>query len=94
MRELLYYYQIEEAYEELLNEIYPEVEICGYNFESGRAHKLVNDIEFNRGCFDWCSVNFVEVYFENMTTEEIEHYGAIDSTVLYYHVDDINVLGE
>ena len=42
----------EEEYEEQLNEIYGEVEICGMTFDSGRVLKELDPIAFNCGMSD------------------------------------------
>jgi hypothetical protein len=42
----------EEAFEEELNEVYGEVEICGYSFEAGRAYKELDPIGFRCGLSD------------------------------------------
>ncbi len=88
MRTLCFYHEIEEQYEEMLNECYDEVSICGYKYDAGHALKLVDEIAFNCGCNDWSGEIYKEVYFKDMTDEEIEHYGAFNSTIMYCHVDD------
>jgi hypothetical protein len=94
MRNLKFYHEIEEEFEEMLNDCYPEVEICGYSYESGRALKLIDETAFNCGCSDWSSEQYSEVWFADMTEEEIEHYGAFNSTVMYCHVDEVDEVDE
>jgi hypothetical protein len=89
MRTMYFYHEIEEMYEDMLNECYGMIDICGMKYDAGRALKLVDEIAFNVGCNDWSGEIYKEVYFKDMTPEEIEHYGAFNSTVMYCHVDDV-----
>lgn len=43
----------EEEYEDILNEIYGDVEICGISFESARALKELDPIAFDCGFADY-----------------------------------------
>lgn len=42
----------EEAYEEMLDDVYGEVSICGMNYSAGRALKELDPIAFNVGMSD------------------------------------------
>lgn len=39
----------DEEYESYLNEIYPTVNVCGYEYDPGRALRLLDPIAFNVG---------------------------------------------
>ena len=45
----------EERYKEELNEIYGEVEICGYKYPAGDVLKEVDPVAFRVGLADWTS---------------------------------------
>lgn len=43
----------EDDYEGFLNDCYPEVSICGYNYQQGTALKELDPIAFRCGLSDW-----------------------------------------
>lgn len=88
MRALYFYHDIEEQYEDMLNNCYPEVNICGQTYEAGRALRMIDEVAFNCGCSDWSGDDFVTVSYHQMSDEEVEHYGAYNSTLMYCHIDD------
>ena len=45
----------EEEYDEMLNEIYEEVNICGYKYEPSHALKLIDEIAYDTGFNEWQS---------------------------------------
>lgn len=94
MRTLYFYHDIEEQYEEMLNDCYPEVDICGHKYAPGHALKMIDEVAFNVGCSEWSDDEFVEVSFEDMTEAEREHYGAYNSTLMYCTVDEVGDIEE
>lgn len=90
MRALYFYHEIEEQFEDMLNDSYEEVNICGYKYESGRALRLIDETAFRCGCSDWSSEEFEEIYFNDMTEEEREHYIVSENQVMYCHVDEVD----
>lgn len=55
------YDDIESLYEELLNELYPSVDVCGFPYDGGYLLKLVDETAFRCGCSDWSSEEFEEL---------------------------------
>lgn len=47
--DLFFQHQIEEMYEDILNDCYEAINICGYNYDAGRALKLIDKIAFDEG---------------------------------------------
>lgn len=90
MRTMYFYSEIESQYEDMLNESYGMIDICGMKYDAGHALKNVDEIAFRCGCSDWSGEIYQEVYFKDMTPEEIEHYGAYNSTIMYCHVDEVD----
>jgi len=86
MRELHFYHEIEDMFEEMLNDSYESVSICGYNYDAGRALRLIDETAFRCGCSDWSSEEFEEVWAKDMTEEEREHYILSDGQVMYGRV--------
>lgn len=44
-----------ELYEDMLNECYPMVSVCGYEYEPARALKELDPIAYRVGFSDYCS---------------------------------------
>lgn len=88
MRTMYFYHEIESQYEDMLNECYGMIDICGMKYDAGRALKNVDEIAFNVGCSDWSGEIYQEVTFKEMTSEEIDNYIATENTVMYCHVDE------
>lgn len=73
-------YEIEDLFEEQLNEIYGEVEVCSYRYEAGSVLKEVDPTAFRCGCADFISENYSEVwenskflgYISNDTLDNLE----------------------
>jgi len=88
MRDLYYYHELEDMYEEQLNECYEPVSICGYNYDQGHALRNLDPIAFGCGVSEWESEEFDEVHYSDMSAEEIEHYMAIERLVMYVRKDE------
>ena len=91
MRDLYYYHELEDMYEEQLNECYETVSICGMNYDQGHALRNLDPIAFRCGVSEWEGEEFDEIRESDMTEEEIEHYMPIDNTVMYCHKDEYEV---
>jgi len=89
MRTLYFYHEIENQYEEYLNECYSVVDICGYEYEAGRALRLIDETAFRCGVCDFVSEDFEEVTAKDMTKEELEHHfmDKDSSNTLYCRID-------
>ena len=48
-------YDLRERFEDMLNDCYPPVSICGYEYEAGRTLKEIDPIAFDCGFADWIS---------------------------------------
>lgn len=83
MRTLYFYHEIEDMYEELLNECHEPVSICGHNYDQGSALRNLDPIAFRCGVSEWESKEFYEVRFDNMTDEEKKHYAYSADTTMY-----------
>lgn len=90
MRTMYFYHELEDIYEEQLNEIYEPVNICGYDYDAGRALRLIDEIAFGCGVSDWSSEEYEEVSAKDMTTEEREHYILSENQVMYCRKDEID----
>lgn len=55
------YEEIEERYEEMLNDIYDTVNVCGYNYSAGSALKELDPTAFRCGCSDWSAEEYIEI---------------------------------
>ena len=77
MRDLYFYHELEDMYEERLNECYEAVSICGMNYDQGHALRNLDPVD--------------EIRESDMTEAEIEHYMPIDNTVMYCRKDDNNI---
>lgn len=53
------------AYDEMLDEVYGDAEVCGYTYSSSRALKELDPIAYDCGFNDWCDS-------EGIDTNELE----------------------
>lgn len=83
MRELRYYHELEDLFEEQLNDCYETVSICGYDYDAGRALRLIDEIGFRCEVSNWYGEEYDEIGKSDMTAEEIERYMPSDETVMY-----------
>jgi hypothetical protein len=88
MRELFFYCELEDIYEELLNECYEPVNICGYEYDQGHALRQLDPVAFRCGVCDYESEQFEEIGFSEMTQEEREHYIASSKTTMYLRKEE------
>lgn len=88
MRTLYFYHEIEDMYEEMLDECHEAVNICGYNYDAGRALRLIDEVAFRCGVSDWSSEEYQELWAQEMSQEELDHYILSDNQVMYCHVND------
>ena len=47
-------YELEQMYDEFLDECYPTVNVCGYDFDPSRALKELDPTAYRCGFLDWC----------------------------------------
>lgn len=83
MRTLYFYHELEDMYEEMLNEAYEPVSICGYDYDAGHALRLIDEIAFNCGVHDFEADEFEELRISDLSPEEIEHYMLSDHQIMY-----------
>ena len=55
--------EAEERYHEMINEVYGELNICGYTYETARVFKEIDPIAYRCGYFDWLDA-------EELTTDK------------------------
>lgn len=50
-----------EAYDEMLNEVYGTVKVAGYEYDTSRALKELDETAYRCGFNDWCDDEKIEV---------------------------------
>ena len=91
MRTLSYRNELEDEYENHLNESYETVKICGIHYDAGTTYRTIDPVTFG------CEVNvyegeeYIEVHFEDMTESEREYYCTNERTVMYCRKDENEV---
>ena len=88
MRDLLFYHEIEDLYEEMLNECYEPVTICDAEYEQGSVLKELDPIAFRCEVSDWCDAEFEEVNYSDMTDEERDEYCVSEHQTMYVRVEE------
>lgn len=83
MRELFYYHELEDMYEELLNDCYDAVSVCGLTYEQGTLLRGADPIAFRCGVLEWEGEEFEEVVYGEMSEEERGKYGVVESVLMY-----------
>lgn len=78
-------------FEEQLNECYEPVSICGYNYDQGRALRLLDEVAFRCGVSEWEGEEFDELHFDDLTESEQEYYIATERSVMYVRKDENNI---
>lgn len=91
MRELYYYHELEDMYEEQLNECYEPVSICGFNYDQGHALRNLDPIAFRCGVCEWEGEEFDEIHFSDMTEAERANYYADKGVIMYCRKDENNI---
>jgi len=61
----------EDLYEEMLNESYPEADVCGYNYSAGYLLRQIDSIAFRCGMNDH-TCNCEEIENKQAEVEKIE----------------------
>lgn len=87
MRELYFYHELEDMYEEMLTDCYGAVNVCGYDYDAGGALRLLDDCAFRCVVSDWVSEEFEELYPAALSEEEREHYMVSDEQVVWGRVE-------
>jgi hypothetical protein len=92
MRTLYFYHELEDMYEEQLNDCYESVSICGFNYDQGHALRNLDPIAFRCGVSEWEGEEFDEIHESDMTEAEIEHYCVNSAnSILYCRKDENNI---
>jgi hypothetical protein len=89
MRTLYFYHELEDMFEEQLNDCYEAVSICGYDYDAGRALRLIDETAFRCGVCDWSSEEFEELRTSELTDEEIDHHMLSSNQVMYCRNEDV-----
>lgn len=89
IREMFFYHQIEDKYEDMLNECYDIVKVCGYEYNAGHALRLLDETAFGCGVSDWSSEEYEELRAKDMSQAERDHYYLSENQVMYCHVDEV-----
>lgn len=89
MRTLYFYHEIENMYQDMLDDCWEIVTICGHQYDPGRALRLVDEIAFRCGCSDWSSEEFEELEYMDLTPEEQEHYIINERQIMYFRIEDM-----
>lgn len=54
-------YEVEKAYEEMMNECHEVVNIGGLEYEAGRVLRAIDPIAFRCGMIDWADGEGIEI---------------------------------
>ena len=80
---------VEDYYwDDCLDDVYGEVEICGYKYCASRALSLVDEVAYRCGKNDWLDGEYQDIVYslERMEDGEEEKYFGV--TVRYEEVSD------
>jgi hypothetical protein len=59
-------YQLDQMFCEFLDEVYGDIDICGYNYQPSRALREVDPVAYRVGFSDWLDSQLTdEVLFEH-----------------------------
>lgn len=64
-----------ETYQQMLDDIYGNVDICGLSFNAGEALKKLDPIAFDLSFSDWCSSEEEDGRFFENYDDYLEYYG-------------------
>ena len=75
-------------WDDLLDEVYGEVEVCGYTYCASRVLALVDEVAYNCGKNDWLDGEYSDIVYslERMVDGDEEDY--FGTTVRYEEVSD------
>lgn len=82
---------VEERFEDMLNECYPEIEIIGLKYQAGSALKVLDPVAFRCGHAD-----FIDSEVSNeVITDEIdgEHYDLYEVGILLEEQKIVELIG-
>ena len=88
MRTLYFTHELEEQFEDYLNEAYEPVSICGCLYDAGRAYRLVDEYTFNCDFNVYLAENYTELFGDDITPEERKHYILNDRQTVYCVQED------
>ena len=66
---LVHDWELDEMYELFLNDCYSPVNICGYQYEAGRALRHIDPTAFRCGCADWVDIEITDGRIEERDGE-------------------------
>ena len=91
MRTLYFYHEIEDMYEDMLHGCYAPVSICGYDYDAGRALRLIDEVAFRCGVIDWSSEEYEELRYSDLTEEERQTYITTPNQTMYCHKGGVDL---
>ncbi len=84
MRTLYFWHELEDMFEDQLNECYDTVKICGYEYAQGHALRQLDTIAFNASLHRWIdNEEYIEIRSKDMTDEEFKHNDISDTQVMW-----------
>ncbi len=89
MRTLYFYHELEDMFEEQLNDSYETISICGYEYNAGHALRQIDERAFRCGVSDWSSEDFAELYAKDLTESEQEYYDLSANQTVYCRNDEL-----
>lgn len=67
----------EDAYDEMLNDVYGEINVCGYQYEASRVLKECDETAYRCGLLDYNDSELSEIEDQlNDLREELKELGA------------------
>lgn len=75
-------YELESAYDEMLNDVYGVVNVAGYEYEAARVLKEIDPTAYRCGFIDWSDSEYVELEMP------IELYYSDDDDAKYEWVNE------
>lgn len=88
MRQIYYYNEIEDMYEDMLDDCNEVVNIGGMRYNPGRVLREVDPIAFDCGVSEYMDESFIEVTAKDLEPEEVAHYMLSDEQVVYLQVEE------
>lgn len=67
--------ECENNYDDVLDEIYEDVNICGYTYQASHAFRLVDQIAYRCGLSDYKSSRLEDYQYELETNKEVNING-------------------
>lgn len=81
-----------DGYDEMLNELYGPVNICGYEYDAAAAWEKIDPIAYRCGFADWQDSQYSEILYtlERMEAGEVEYIDAYEVRAFASYSDAID----